>query len=359
MNGKKIKVLIVDDSNVSRDLMTYIIELDNQLEVMGVAENGVDALKMIKSNKPDVVITDIVMPKMDGFELTKRIMTTCPLPIVVISGAYNTEEVRSCFQAIDAGALAILEKPKGIGDAQSLDTARFISDTIKAMAQAKLQAVQETGPVSFNSLKEKASIPSQKPSKAVQAIAIGASIGGPKALRSILAELPENFGVPIFIAQHITSGFLEGFVQWLDSCTPLHVKLAEDGEAARAGCVYITPNKYYMEVDKDRIIHLVEAPSRSPEEQSIAHLFKSIRGSFGPACAAVMLTGIGSDGVDEMKNIHTADGITIAQNAETSVKFDLPGRVIEKGAAKHIEALQNIPLLLVHLAEQKTAKTYG
>lgn len=235
MTAKQIQVLIVDDSKIARELLSYIVESDPQLKVMGVAENGEEALEILENKKPDVIITDIVMPKMDGFRLTKKIMTTHPIPIIVISGIYNAEEITQSFQAIEAGALAILEKPQGIGDDQYIDTARFVIQTIKALAELKLDIGININPLTPIAKPSVATIPyplthEKLQETSIKSIGIGASIGGPQAIQTILSELPQNFPTPILIVQHISAGFAQGLVNWLKESTSLQISIAQNKE---------------------------------------------------------------------------------------------------------------------------------
>jgi two-component system chemotaxis response regulator CheB len=344
MTDKKIKVLIVDDSNVSRELMQYIVQSDPQMTVVGMAENGVEALKLLQKTTPDVIMMDIVMPKMDGFELTRQIMSTKPIPIIVVSGIYNKNEMASCFKAIEAGALALLEKPKGIGDAQYKDTARFVIETIRSLSDVKLKIgknVYKPGDQSTYTTRINIDTAPPVPQK-IEAIAIGASIGGPQALCQLLSELPTNFPVPIYVVQHISAGFVAGFAEWLKESVKLKVTLAKTGMLGEPGTVYIAPDQFNMEVWPHNTIKLNKPKESEHFPPTIGSLFDSIAKNYGPKAVGIILSGMGKDGPKELLKMKEAGSLTIAQNEESSVKFDLPREAIRLNAARHIIPLTEI-----------------
>ncbi|MEM1282396.1 MAG: chemotaxis protein CheB [Chlamydiota bacterium] len=354
MYSQKVKVLIVDDSKVSRDLMGYIIELDGHIQVIGYAENGIEALNFIKRQRPDVIITDIEMPEMNGFQLTRHIMDSDPIPIIVISGVYNQAEVAVGFEAIEAGALAIIEKPKGLGDSQCMDTARFVTETIKIMSQV---ALNKKNPHQLEASKSRSSGVTLESSITsdiqVDAIGIGASIGGPKAIRTLLSQLPNKFTVPIFVVQHITSGFIDGFVNWLNDSTTFHVKIAENGERAEPQKVYICPDKMVMRVDARKRIQLIPIDESEEKLSSISQLFDSMHNVYGKNCVGVLLTGVGNDGAQELLKLKKSGAFTIVQDDQTSVNFELPKYAIDLGAAEKVLPLQTIAVTLEQLVFRK------
>ncbi len=311
MQKNKIKVLIVDDSRVSRELMSYLLQTNPNLEIVGMAEDGLEALKLIEQNPPDLVFTDIVMPKMNGFELTRRIMEKHPIPVVVVSGIYNKEEIEKSFKAIDAGALAILEKPRGLDDKQFYETARFITDTVKILSITETAiALKNSKPENFLSKVRAVKHSSTK----IEAIAIGASIGGPKALQKILSEIP-NSQVPIFIVQHIAPGFIEGFCSWLSEYTKLKIQIAKHGERAIKGYVYVAPDKIHMEVGPQGVIKLVPDISKEGYVPSVSKLFRSIADVYGKKAVGVLLLGLEKDGPKELHYLHEKGALTVMEES--------------------------------------------
>jgi len=370
MTKEQINVLITDDSKVSRDLLAYIISLDPSINVMGFAENGIEALEFISKQRPDVIITDIEMPEMNGFQLTRKIMETDPIPIIVISGVYNQVEVATGFEAIEAGALAIIEKPKGLGDSHCMDTARFVAETIKIMSEVKLHSTSETlasaaisnseiQPPVLTRAEESKNLPHESAitlensieTGHYEVLGIGASIGGPKAIRTLLSQLPKDFSLPILVVQHITSGFIEGFINWLNTSTTFNVKIAEDGEKIKPGNIYVCPDKQLMGVGSNKCIYLKDSTSIEQSEFSISELFGSMSKVYDKNCIGVILTGIGKDGVSELLKLKEKGAYTIAQDEATAVKFDLPNNAIRVGAVKKVIPLHQIPIILDKLVK--------
>jgi len=354
---QKIKVLIVDDSKVSRDLLQYVIELDPHIEVIGLVENGLEALQFIKQKRPDVIMTDIQMPVMNGFQLTKKIMETNPIPIIVVSGHYNQAEVATTFEAIDAGALAILEKPKGLGDAQCIDTARFVAETIRTMSKVVLKSEKQDQKIPLHKKQHSAGsfANSSLPSKNIDLVAIGASVGGPKALRSILSQLDKEFAPPILIVQHITEGFIEGFIHWLNNATTFTVALANNGDRIQSGHVYVCPTKHYMSVSQTGHITLTPIPLSDTKERPIDHLFHACRDNFGSSCIGVLLTGMGDDGSEELLKLKEAGALTIVQDEESAIQHELPKSAIDLSAASCVAPLQQIPSILEQASRRKVS----
>jgi two-component system chemotaxis response regulator CheB len=351
MPHKIIKVLIVDDSPVARDLLKFIINSDPDLSVIGTAESGEKAIEMLSTMEPDVITMDIVMPRMNGFEVTKRIMQKNPIPIVIISGDYTPENMEQSFRAVDAGALAILPKPAGVKDSHFEQKAAEIIETIKAISTIKmgnhLPLKKEKAELKFV---ETANY-NEEQLPQVEAIAIGASLGGPKALSELFSALPKDFSVPIFVVQHISEGFTKGFVDWLQKNCPLEVRIAKNGEQACPGCVYIAPDKQHLEVKPGSIIALTDEP-KIGICPSISVLFKSFANVYGPHSIGVMLTGMGRDGADEMLLMRQKGAFTIAQNEQSCVMFGMPKEAIKIGAAQTVLPLELIGPKILRIVSQ-------
>lgn len=185
----------------------------------------------------------------------------------------------------------------------------------------------------------------------IEAVGIGASLGGPQALIVILSQLSSDFPVPIFLVQHISYGFVEEFVKWLSCFTPLKVQLAQDQTIAYPGHVYIAPDNYQMEVAKGNLIQLVDSPGNKGIKPSIGHLFQSMAETYGPHSIGVLLTGMGNDGAEELLTMKKQGAITIAQDRESSLMFGMPHEAILIGAADYVIPLQEIAGTLKQLVE--------
>ncbi|MDP1836731.1 MAG: chemotaxis-specific protein-glutamate methyltransferase CheB [Chlamydiales bacterium] len=335
MTKDRISVLIVDDSRVSRDLIAHIISSDPDLKIAGFAKDGDQALEWLTTNTADVITMDVVMPGANGFEIARRIMESKPIPIVIVSAAYNPSDDKHGFEAMEAGALAILEKPGSFEEASFHAKAQEIIDTIKTVAEVKL--IRRRIPRA----KVTTPIVEKLVTEGIEAVAIGASLGGPIAISTVLSGLPASFPIPIFIVQHIAAGFTAGFATWLQDYTPLKVIIPGHGEKAQPGCCYIAPSDCHMEVRAGNIIYLVPGPA-DPLQPSVSRLFKSMAKVYGPKCVGIILTGMGRDGADELLVMKNRGAITIAQDEESCVMYGMPKEAAALGAAKQVLPLDQI-----------------
>jgi two-component system, chemotaxis family, protein-glutamate methylesterase/glutaminase len=348
MTLNPIKVLIVEDSPIAAKFLEFIINSDPDLKVMAWVKSGEEALEFIKGQKPDVITMDIVLPKMDGFETTQRIMQTTPIPIIIVSAHFQNEDIHKSFQAISVGALEILEKPVGPRDPAFKAMAEALIKSIKNAAKIKL--ILRRSYSTIKPLKEKIDVEKLTIPKATLAIAIGASLGGPKALSTIFSQLPPNFSIPIFVVQHISIGFAQGFVDWLNSITALKIKLAKNKEIIEPGCVYIAPDNSHLEVGV-QTIHLNDAPPEDGLKPSVGRLFHSMANSFGPHGIGIILTGMGHDGARDLLLMKNRGALTIAQDQESSLLFGMPKEAISIGAVNYVLSLQQIADFLKLLAK--------
>ena len=352
-----IKVLIVEDSPVVRELLAYILGSDPQIEVIATARNGEEALDFIAHNKPDVITMDIHMPKMDGYEATRRIMETQPVPIIIVSASWDEKEVATTFNAMEAGAVAGLAKPRGIGHAGYEAGAKELIWTVKTMSEVK---VIKRWPRRRPSA-EVAAAPPQvklKPTTAdIQIVAIGASTGGPPALKTILSGLGRDFPVPVLIVQHIAAGFLQGLVDWLNQESDLSIRVASQGERVLSGHAYIAPDGYQMTVNRSRRIALTNDGPVNGLCPSVSYLFRSAAEVFGPHATGVLLTGMGRDGAEELKVMKAKGAITIAQDKGSSVVHGMPGAAIELGGASYVLPPEKIASTLTSLVSRSTKES--
>ncbi|EFC90788.1 response regulator receiver modulated CheB methylesterase [Dethiosulfovibrio peptidovorans DSM 11002] len=325
-----IRVLVVDDSIVLRKLICRLLVKDPDIEVAGQCENGEQALSFVLSHPVDVVTMDIQMPVMEGFQATKRIMEEKPVPVVVVSSCLEPDDVEKTFRAIEAGAVAVLPKPShrpGGFEDYGEQLRRTIKDASLASVGKPLSCrIDRFGEVDCKSIK---------------AVVVGASTGGPQALAGMLSVMPGDFPAPVFVVQHIASGFLEGMSQWLSSCTDLKVKVANIGERPSPGTVYLAPEGRHMEVS-DREIHLSDGPSEHGVRPSVSVLFRSIPLSLRSVSAGVILSGMGMDGARELRDLKDDGAITFAQDRESSVIWGMPGEAVRLSAADNVLSPEEI-----------------
>lgn len=329
---KKIKVLIVDDSSVVRKMLGYIFSRDPEIEVIGTASDGEEAIAKVQSLKPDVVTMDLHMPKLDGYETTRRIMETYPVPIVIVTAIESVTEVKNSMKVIEAGALAALKKPPGIGSPEFAAHQEDFIRKIKLYSEVKL--VKRTP-------KNKEPVIGERLKNEIKVIAIGASTGGPPVLQGILSRLPENLSCPVLIVQHMTEGFTEGFAEWLNEYSSNPVQLARDRGVILPGNVYIAPDGFQMKIENG-MISLTKDELVGNLRPSVSYLFRSIARVFGKGSIGILLTGMGRDGAAELKLMKDKGAITIAQDKESCVVFGMPGEAINLDAATYVLSPEKI-----------------
>jgi two-component system, chemotaxis family, protein-glutamate methylesterase/glutaminase len=352
--NKIINVLVVEDSPVAQLLLVHILNSHPRLRVLGTANNGEEALEFLKRNKPDVIVMDIHMPGMDGYETTRRIMETQPVPIVVCSASLNPAEVAKTFRALEAGAVAIVAKPVGLGHQEYENMAAKLVETVRLMSEVKV--VKRWPRLRRIDGQAAVSPPADvKPADgAIKVVALGTSTGGPPVLQTILAGLPKDFPIPVLIVQHIAAGFLPGLVDWLTQTTGYPIQIAAHGEALLPGHAYLAPDGYHLGLGGSGQIALSKQDPENGLRPSVSYLFRSVAAVCGANAVGVLLTGMGRDGADELKLLKELGAATIAQDAESSVVHGMPGEAIKLGAATYVLPPDKIPAVLVGLAPSQS-----
>jgi two-component system chemotaxis response regulator CheB len=345
-----IKVLIVEDSAVVQQFLVYVLSSDPEIRVIGTMNNGEEALEFLKQEKPDVITMDIHMPQMDGFETTRRVMAAYPTPIVIVSGSLRPNEISAAFRAIEAGALAVVPRPNGLGHREYERSAKALIQTVKAMSEVKVvrRLREAPSPVSMSPMTGVKMSPN-----AVEIVAIGASTGGPVALQALLSGLASDFAAPIVIVQHMTAGFMDGFVQWLAQSSSLPVHVASHGLQTQPGHVYLAPDGFQMKVESSRRILLSNDEPENGLRPSVSYLFRSVANRFGKNAVGVLLTGMGKDGAVELKLMKDKGAVTIAQDKNSSVVYGMPGEAIRLDAAYYVLSPDRIAATLARLGGKK------
>lgn len=348
-----IKVLIAEDSAVLREFLVHILNSDPAIQVIGTARDGEEALEAVQREKPDVITMDINMPKMDGFEATRRIMETQPTPIVIVSGSWDTKEVATTFRAVEAGALAVLPRPPGIGHPDHEAMAQELIQTVKLMSEVKVvrrwarPRREGTGPPPRPPVT--AEVERRPKAAEIRLVAIGASTGGPIVLQTILTALPKDFRVPVVIVQHMAAGFIPGFVEWLAQTSGRPVHVATHGETLLPGHVYVAPDRFQMKVEMGAKISLTHDEPENGLRPSVSYLFRSVASAYGPNAVGVLLTGMGKDGAEELKLMKQRGAVTLAQDKDSSVVHGMPGEAIRLEAATYVFPPEKIAAALAGL----------
>ncbi|QJT09079.1 chemotaxis-specific protein-glutamate methyltransferase CheB [Oceanidesulfovibrio marinus] len=343
----RIGVLIVDDSTVVREAMRYAVESDPELFVAGLAANGREAIEKTRSLEPDVIAMDFHMPDMNGIQATRQIMQETPTPIVIVSGLLDPKEASANFMALDAGALALLEKPRFIGAEQQQALGEIVK-TLKLMSEVTVirrrPGKEEQPKIQPGPARRDIHAGKRGP---FSLVAIGASTGGPQAISRILSLLPADFSLPILIVQHIAPGFLQGLIHWLNAQTPLEVETALHGKRPLPGHVYFAPDGAHLGVGRGNVMLLSDAAPENNLRPSVSHLFRSVANVLGDKGVGVLLTGMGSDGAAELGAMHGKGALTVGQSEESCIVFGMPRAARDAGAADLMLSLDDIATMLI------------
>ncbi len=337
MNGgeRPTRVLVADDSGLFREVLSRVITAEPAFEVVATAADGNEAARLARELRPDVITMDINMPDADGFSGIARIMAEAPTPILVLTA---TPEETVGFRALSLGALDILEKPRAEVDLDVYGTT--LRSRLRLLAGVRVIR-------HLRGLRAK-HLPATRRAARADVVAVGASLGGPRALAALLRALPAGFAAPMLVVQHIADGFTEGLASWLDQECDLTVRTARDGEALRPGLVLFAPTGRHLVVEKG-CARLSDAPAVDSFKPSVTPLFLSAAEAYGARVCGVILTGMGRDGADGLRAIRAAGGSTIAQDEASSAVFGMPRAAIEARAVERVLPLEEIPRALVEL----------
>ncbi len=354
----KTRVLVVEDSLTVRKRIIEVLSLDPGIEIVGEADNGRLGIELCQQLRPDVVTLDMMLPVMSGLAATEYIMAYCPTPILIVSASTNRGELFKTYEALAAGALDVLDKPRG----DELDDAweRKLVSTVKLIARIKVITHPRARLGSLGQLARgvgSSSLVGPTPaprSGRLRAIALGVSTGGPAALIEIMRGLPSDFPLPILLVIHIGRLFAPAFAEWLDGQSPVRVTYAADGDPLPAfghGGVWMASPDSHLVLRQGRF-RLTHDPERHSCRPSVDVLFLSLAQELGAECAACLLTGMGRDGAEGLLAIRRAGGTTLAQDEASSVVFGMPREAILLGAAEQVLPLDKVAPALVALARR-------
>lgn len=341
-----IKVLIVDDSAFMRNALSNMLSSDPEIQIVGKARDGLEAIELVEKLRPDIVTMDVEMPRMDGITALKHIMEKNPMPVIMVS-SLTVEGAKVTLDALDLGAVDFI--PKNLSDLSIniVKIKEILIDKIKQIAKRgivkkRIRPVAEPKPVE---------IPKSMPvrttgERRVNLVAIGTSTGGPKALQEIIPKLPKDFPTPIVIAQHMPPNFTGPFAERLNQLSQITVKEAEEGESLKNGVAYIAPGRGHMRVKRPRGIETVVTISENKEEfiyrPSVDALMFSVAEFFPGRALGVILTGMGNDGCRGLIALKKTGGRIFAQNEETCVVYGMPKAVVEAGIADKVLSIEEM-----------------
>jgi two-component system, chemotaxis family, protein-glutamate methylesterase/glutaminase len=346
----RARVLVAEDSATVRGRLVEALTADPDIELLGTAQDGRQAVELCRVHRPDVVTMDMMMPVMSGLAATEYIMAHQPTPILIVSASLNRGELFKIYDALAAGAVDALEKP--IGDEFDGDWERRLLSAVKLVAKikvithprARLEAKKRASNVPAHSLE----LP--RPARSLGVIAIGASTGGPGAVLEVLRALPPRLDTPILVVLHVNPPFESAFTDWLDAQIDRRVIRAENGIALSEllGRVAVAQPGKHLVVRQGRLALTLDKERHSCRP-SVDVLFESIAAEFGASASACLLTGMGRDGAAGLLKIREAGGVTIAQDEATSVVYGMPREAIALGAATCVLPLGEIGVRLAAL----------
>ena len=329
------RVLVVDDSPFFRRLLTEVVDGSGEFRVIATARDGMDALRKVRAHAPDVVLMDLEMPELDGLGAIGYIMAESPRPIVVVS-AYVGPGAVAAIRALELGAVDLVAKEEERGSAA---TARFAERLLAVLRSTKSAEVRRLAVTDrpARDLPPRSGVVSQ--GRARFCVAIAASTGGPRALAEIIPQLPPGLESAVLIVQHMPPKFTRSLAERLASQSRIKVVEGEDRMPVRADTAYIAPGDFHMKVNagpEGTHLALDQGPPVWGVRPAADPLFGSVARAFGALAVGVVLTGIGRDGADGLKQIHGAGGVGIAQDRETATIYGMPAAAVQAGGAQYV-----------------------
>ncbi len=331
----KIRVLVVDDSSFNRKIISEILSSSGQIDVVGTAFDGEDAIRKILQLNPDVITLDLEMPRMDGFAVLRWLMVNRPLPVLVVS---SRESNRSVFKALDLGAVDFVVKPSRTASPQLKLIEDELLSKILAIPQLRFDHIRQRvaqAPL----IQTPVALPRSQGDRTAEIVAIAASTGGPPAIQQLLAGLTPALASPIVICQHMPPVFTRLFAERLAVITKRVVKEAVDGEALFPSHTYIAPGGKQLRLVGGDGTPRIMVTDRRPEDRfapSANLLFHSVAKVYGKACLAIVLTGMGDDGREGAQALHQLGATVAAESEDSAVIFGMPREVIKAGIADHV-----------------------
>ncbi len=330
MSAKRLRILLVDDSQIVRVVLNRILRKAPDIQVVGEAVDGLSAVHQAARLRPDVILMDIAMPRLDGIEATEQIMAEAPTAILVFSSEVRVDDDRLVFEALERGAVDVLAKPES--PTAWTDLATQLPEELRAVArsfaeQERLKSGRIESPPAIPAAPSQLRAP-------IRYLAVGASTGGPEALRELLAEMAPEPPMAVLVVQHIAREFEQGLVEWLRRDLQLDFRIATEGEYPDPGTVRLAPQGSHLRLEAGGFLHLDRetAPLRG-HRPAADELLRSCAVAAGHQAAGILLSGMGRDGVEGLLALKDAGCVTLVQNQATSVVFGMPQAALEARAA--------------------------
>jgi two-component system chemotaxis response regulator CheB len=345
-SGRRTRILIVDDSAVMRSLLRTVVSHDAGLEVAGTAADGESAMSAIEILRPDLILLDVEMPVMDGLVMLRKLRARGHRMPVIVCSSFTQHGAKVTIEALACGATDYVAKPAGLASREEALRALSLDliPRIHALTSQPQAAVTGAARVPLS-----AHLPNAPPITSIPAaLVIGVSTGGPAALDILLPKLPAGFPIPVLVVQHMPELFTKLLAERLNSCCPLQVREGVEGEPVRAGSIYIAKGNWHMEVRAGAhtglpaTLHLNQGAPENHCRPAVDALFRSAASVYGAGVLAVVLTGMGSDGMSGARMIREHGGIVLAQDEASSVVWGMPGAVITAGLAHRVLPLKAI-----------------
>ena len=337
-----IRVLVIDDSAFVRQALTRMLASDPGIEVVGTAADGNDGHAKACALRPDVITLDVKMPKMDGLEALRRIMKDCPTPVLLLS-SHTSEGADVTLRGLEIGAMDFVDKSSVQGQMNLLGLAEELTAKVRALASVPRERVTPHLPRPYPA--RTSARPSARAARRPEVVVIGTSTGGPPALQAIIPRLPEDFASAVLVVQHMPIGFTRSLAQRLDARSVLNVREAVDGEPVAPGSVLVAPAGRHMKVRRTggkTVVWLDDEPRSALHRPSIDVLMASVAQVYGARVLGIVLTGMGSDGVEGLRAIRKAGGRAVAESEESCVIYGMPKAAAEAGVVDDVVSLDRI-----------------
>jgi len=352
---KKIRVMVVDDSAFMRKIIQQILSEDDQIEIVGAAKDGIEALQMAKERSPDVITLDVEMPGMDGISCLQKLLIQGKYNVIMVS-SLTTSGAKATITALELGAIDFFPKPSNLFNISQEDQKEQLREKVHIAGNTKTTVLK---PIVISKNIQIQKIPDghsagYKPDHYKKIIALGISTGGPRALQSVIPYLPADLAAPMIVVQHMPPGFTRSLANRLNEISLVKVKEAENGDELCSGFVYIAPGDYHIDLKKEGqkiTIQLDKSPPMNGFRPSVDFLMKSVQKMGIKDCIGVIMTGMGSDGSRGLRDLKEKTGAyIIAQDEKTCSVFGMPRAAIELGIVDEIASLDHISASIVKKA---------